>query len=611
MNIYNKIVRKRVEEEKVVLGAQDEILRIRMERAMEKLRVMETLLETKDREIQELKNKLNEKSADKDVVSMMLSTVLLEIDEDGGDWFGGESNLSKINRLQSLISNLKSKKNQAESVAEMKSSFLANMSHEIRTPMNGIMGLTKLLLNTELSEKQNEYLRAIESSSDTLLVIINDILDISKIEAGKLSIEKKDFLFKNLLSSVIGVFEGKAAEKGIQIVASYHENELPDVLVGDSVRLNQILYNLISNAVKFTPSGSVELKVSPLRRNSNDITFCFEVLDTGIGMTKEQQGKVFDAFSQANSSTTRKFGGTGLGLSIVKKLVELQGGEIRVKSEPEVGTTFSFRLTYPYKSINESNVIKTDTLGVTNLTGVKILLVEDNPVNQLVATDLLEEVSALVEVANNGLEGLAVFEKGDFDIVLMDMQMPVMDGYEAISNLRAKGFKTPVIALTAHITEREVEKCMQAGADEYLSKPYKPQDLYSKIAGLLNVENVELALEKREVSEKIISLWDKNHLLEYVGGSEKIMNRILDKIKSELPEDIKVLIEFQKENDNEKLAAVCHKMKPNIQMLGNSKLYNLIVQMELDAKSNDDFEEMPERVGLLIIDLKQLIEELD
>ena len=596
------------------MGAQDQIKQIRLEQALERIRVLETIIDGKEHEINDLKIKVNEKRANKDVVSMMLCTLLSEIDEEGGEWFTEESNLNKINRLQSLISTLNSKKNEAESIADMKSSFLANMSHEIRTPMNGIMGLTKLLLNTRLSGKQNEYLRAIESSSDTLLVIINDILDLSKIEAGKLSLEKKEFLFINLLSSVVGVFEGKALGKGIELVANYHQNNLPEVLVGDSVRLNQILYNLINNAVKFTQEGSVTLAVNTVEMSDKDVLLKFTITDTGIGISQEQQSQIFNEFSQANSSTTREFGGTGLGLSIVKKLVELQGGSVTIVSEEEKGSSFIFEILYPHKKISESNIsVSNDSLDF-NLGGLKILLVEDNPVNQLVVTDLLSEVGAEVELAVNGQEAINLFNPEKHAVILMDMQMPVMDGYEAIRRLRNGGFDVPIIALTAHVSEVEMEKCKSAGANEYLSKPYKPQELYQKVIQLINTKEVlPLAFNLADVNTVSLNgpkLWDRNFLLDYVGGSEQLMLKILDKIKSEIPKDLQVLIAFNSEFNRKKLGSSCHKMKPNIQMLGNTSIYNSIVQLEIDARSNDESLPLQEKVGLLIVKLKELLEEL-
>jgi len=598
------------------LGDKDEIIKIKLERALEKVRLMETLLETKDKEVDKLKNKILENKADIDVVSIMLSTVLSEVGEEIDGLFGEDENINKVNRIQLLISNLKSKKNHAEYAAEMKSIFLANMSHEIRTPMNGIMGLTRLLLNTNLDETQKEYLKSIETSSDTLLVIINDILDISKIEAGKLSFESKDFLFVDLLNSVIGVFETRAAEKGIEIIANYHEVNLPQVLVGDAVRLNQILYNLIGNAIKFTSQGSVELNVHVLSINDKEVRLKFIVSDTGIGISKEQTNNLFNAFSQAKLSTSRNFGGTGLGLSIVKNLVEAQGGDIYVVSEREKGASFIFELEYPHKKISESYISNDKNLVHISLDGVNALLVEDNPVNQVVAKDLLSVVGVKTEVANNGEECLSMFESNKHDIILMDMQMPIMDGYEAISRLRKDGVDIPIIALTAHVTENEIEKFMQAGANEYLSKPYKPEDLYKKVLSLLPNFNLpkDIGHEKLEGNKNTYAksqIWDKNFLLDYIGGSEKTLVKILSEIKTEIPKDIQVLINFQDNPDLEKLGALCHKMKPNIKMLGNNIMYNTVFQIELDAKSNNKISDIKERVDVLILDLKRLLDALE
>lgn len=594
------------------MGSEDEILKIRLERALEKVRLLDTLMESKEKELEALKSELTKNKANRDVVSILLSTTLADLVEDVEEWFLEDDNISKINRIQSLISNLKSKKNQAESVAEMKASFLANMSHEIRTPMNGIMGLTRLLLKTNLNIKQTDYLNSIQSSSDTLLVIINDILDISKIEAGKLSLENTDFLFVDLLNSVISVFEERAAEKGIEIIANYHAVNLPQVLVGDSVRLNQILYNLIGNAIKFTAEGSVAVSVDVLSINLEEVRLRFGVSDTGIGINKEQKKNLFNAFSQAKLSTTRKFGGTGLGLSIVKKLVEVQGGSIHVESETGKGSSFLIELVYPHKKRAESVLSNKQLLEQINLTGVHVLLVEDNPINQLVATELLSEVDAQSEIANNGEECLMAYDSNKHHIILMDMQMPVMNGYETIKKLRERGVDVPIIALTAHVTEIEVENFTKIGANDYLSKPYKPENLYEKILNLLeNPPVVEFGSEKEiKLIEEGCQMWDKSFLLNYIGGSEKTFLKIFSKIKSEIPKDIQVLTGFKSNRDFDKLGAILHKMKPTFQMIGNTTLYNVICQLELDLEKDCNNDNLQERVNLLIGDLKKVQEEL-
>lgn len=393
------------------------------------------------------------------------------------------------------------KREQAEQVASLKQEFLANMSHEIRTPMNAILGMTRLCLQLDnLQEQHLRYLNGIHKSAENLLVIINDILDFSKIEAGKLELETIPFLLKDTLQTVQDTLRFKAEEKGLLMNVSLDTNA-PDVLIGDPVRLNQVLLNLAGNAIKFTEKGAVNINVTVTAKETEKVSLLFEVTDTGIGISEEQMSKLFNSFSQASSDTTRKYGGTGLGLAISKRLVEMhEAGSIGVRSKVGEGTTFYFSITYPIgSSASFADVAKAEQVKLTNL---KILLVEDNAFNQMVAVDTLESAieGVTIEVAENGLEAVEkvkAFEnktwdanrKFPFDVVLMDMMMPVMDGLEATRQIRQLSSplkNIPIIALTANAIKEEVAKCYDAGMYDFVTKPFDTDVLLKKIAAFTN-----------------------------------------------------------------------------------------------------------------------------
>ena len=590
------------------MGYQDDIQIIKLDQALERVRLLEKIVKSKEGEIKKLKQKINGNLAEWDVISMMLTSLLSELEVSESNWLDNETNLNKINRIQSLILDLIRDRRDAESIAVTTSSFLANMSHEIRTPMNGILGITKLLLKTNLDKKQKKYLDAIESSSDTLLVIINDILDISKIQAGKLKLENKSFRFKQILSSVMSVFEERAAEKGVGLTMDYDENNLPDILIGDSVRLNQILYNLMSNAIKFTGKGNVVLMVKEVVRSVRKSTIEFIISDTGIGISKDKQSSIFNVFSQANDNTTRKFGGTGLGLSIVKNLVEIQGGKINVKSELGEGASFIIELEFELG--NKEEVLTSAEENETfDFSGIQLLLVEDNPINQLVATDFLESKNCKVTVVVNGQEALDVLDKKLFDLVLMDMQMPVMDGYTAIEKIRNSGreiSKLPIIALTAHTSQGEKDKCINIGANDYLSKPYSALDLFTKINTLLSY--VSLATDENDVipdSEKK----EYSYLLNFMDGNRKLADEVLRKIKNEIPKDIVLLKDAINIKDWSGLVDVIHKLKPSIKMIGIFKLYDEMSELESSLKGNKNMVGFEDEINHLVLKVQNIFNE--
>lgn len=370
---------------------------------------------------------------------------------------------------------------------QYKTEFLSNMSHEIRTPMNGIVGALKLLAGSTLTEKQHKLVNLALSSSSSLGNILNDILDISKIEAGKIELSETPFELDEIISEIISTQALELPELPVQL--DYEFNNISHFhLLGDSLRLKQILNNLISNALKFTKEGQVKVTIketnTDIIENRSVGCFRFEISDTGIGLTQEQTSKLFERFHQADKSTTRKYGGTGLGLSICKSLVELMGGNIGVESEAGKGSTFWFTLPFKHLAISHKGSQATlDQASKEKLHG-HILLVEDNLINQQVAQGYLEGIGITCDVAENGEEALKHIQSKDYDLILMDCLMPVMDGYKATQAIRAsKGKKSefPILALTASALAADIEKCHQAGMNDHIGKPIDPEDLYQKL----------------------------------------------------------------------------------------------------------------------------------
>jgi PAS domain S-box-containing protein len=378
----------------------------------------------------------------------------------------------------------------AHKAKEMQELFLANMSHEIRTPMNGIQGMTDLLLDTALTDQQKEFARIIKRSVNNLLVIINDILDFSKIKAGKLAIEKIDFRPKDVLDHVKGIFDHRVKKKGIQLQATI-DPAIPDSLRGDPYRLNQVLINLIGNAVKFTDKGSVKVHVGLQDRTATVVTLLFSVADTGIGIPELSLPYIFEHFSQGGVDISRRYGGTGLGLAISHRLVQLQGGSIVVKSVEGQGSVFSFQLTYGYTSAEGgvSPVGVAVALADYNqcLAGKRFLVAEDNEVNQQLVEHVLRRGGGVVQLAGNGEEAIRYLTLGEnnYDLIIMDLQMPVMDGYTATQRIRGDlQLEIPIIAMTATALIGEQVRCFEVGMNDYMTKPFEFSDLYRRILAL-------------------------------------------------------------------------------------------------------------------------------
>lgn len=393
--------------------------------------------------------------------------------------FGKEYLLYKvadISERKQFEADLIAAKEVAERATTAKSEFLATMSHEIRTPMNGVLGMTNILLESELSPQQQNYVETIKKSGESLLVIINDILDFSKIESGKMLLDSHSVKLKDLMDDVYDLMSVNADKKGLELKVNV-DSEVPEAIIGDSTRLRQILVNLTGNAIKFTTSGLVEVD---LKWNKQDRQLLCSVQDSGIGIPQEQLKKLFESFTQVDSSTTRKYGGTGLGLAICKQLVELMGGDIWVSSKPGVGSTFGF--TIPCTVCHEEAEIGSEMEPISEeaqLSEMNVLLAEDNLVNQQVGYLMLKNMGLEADVVSNGEEVLSALKKKKYDIILMDIHMPEMDGLEATKIIRSKSELDylSIVALTANAFEEDKKKCLDAGMDAFLTKPMQPEEL--------------------------------------------------------------------------------------------------------------------------------------
>lgn len=372
----------------------------------------------------------------------------------------------------------------AENAVKSKQQFLSNMSHEIRTTMNAIIGFTKVVLKTDLTAKQIEYLTAIKMGGDTLIVLINDILDLAKVDSGKMIFEKTPFNVALSISAMLHLFETKIQEKNLELIKEF-DAKIPEILIGDPIRLHQIILNLVSNAVKFTSEGKITLSVRLVSENEEEAMIEFRIADTGIGIAESKIDYIFENFQQATGGTTRLYGGTGLGLAIVKQLVEGQGGTITVTSKINEGSTFSFILSFQKTRVDALLIQEPADISKT-ITNVKVLVVEDMALNQLLIRTILDDFGFECDIAANGKIATEKLATSFYDIVLMDLQMPEMNGFEATEYIRhTLHSEIPIIALTADVTTVDLAKCREVGMDDYIAKPVDDQLLYNKIVGLV------------------------------------------------------------------------------------------------------------------------------
>ena len=499
----------------------------------------------------------------------------------------------------------------AQHAVKSKQQFLSNMSHEIRTPMNAIIGFTKVLLRTDLTEKQQEYLNAIEMSGNSLIVLINDILDLAKVDAGKMTFEKIPFNMASSISAMLHLFEPKIQEKNLILVKKY-DNKIPKVLIGDSVRLHQIILNLVSNAVKFTSKGKITVSVNLISENEESVVVEFSVKDTGIGIEESKIEAIFENFQQATSGTSRIYGGTGLGLAIVKQLVESQQGSISVKSKIDEGSTFSFTLSF--LKADADFEIEPETNEPNTKNGkLKILVVEDIALNQLLMKTLLEDFGFDLDIASNGKIAIEKLQTTPYDLILMDLQMPEMNGFEATEFIRNEmKSKIPIIALTADVTTADLSKCKAVGMNDYIAKPVDDRLLRNKIIKLVKKHSNTTGSKKKEINPlTTLKYCNLDYLTERTKSKPILMTEMITLYLEQTPTLVSALKKGLEQKNWESVYAAAHKMIPSFSIMGIHKDYeNMARKVQEYTGTNKQIDKLPDLVLQLEKVCLQACEEL-